>query len=110
MKRALSFAVLVALACAASVPLAGQAVKKAYKAPRTPWGDPDLQGVWPGTDYVGVPLQRASEFGTRNVLTEAEFKARQLAAQQQTDEDNADFNIDKVTAEQEARGTVGGPV
>src|SRR5689334_17124535 len=67
MKKSLLFAALVALAVA---PLAGQAAKKAYKAPRTPWGDPDLQGVWPGTDFVGVPLQRASEFGTRNVLTE----------------------------------------
>src|SRR5712691_4252822 len=107
MKRALLFAALVALAVA---PLAGQAVRKAYRAPRTPWGDPDLQGVWPGTDYVGVPLQRASNFGNRNSLTEEEFKARQAAAARQTDEDNAEFNIDKVTSEQEARGTVGGPV
>ena len=68
------------------------------------------RGCWPGTDFVGVPLQRASNFGERNVLTEEEFKARQAAAARQTDEDNADFNIDKVTSEQEARGTVGGPV
>ncbi|HVZ21781.1 MAG TPA: hypothetical protein VG871_11995, partial [Vicinamibacterales bacterium] len=81
-----------------------------YRAPRTPWGDPDLQGMWPSTDMVGVPLQRGSSFGTRTVLTEDEFKARQAAAAKQTDEDNADFNIDAVTPEQEARGTVGGPV
>jgi hypothetical protein len=89
------------------MPLAAQ---KGYKAPRTPWGDPDLQGIWPGTDYVGVPLQRAAEFGTRNQLTEEEFNARQAAAARQTDEDNADFSVDKVTPEQDARGTVGGPV
>jgi hypothetical protein len=106
MKRLLSFAALVALAVA---PLAGQS-KSTYKPPRLPWGDPDLQGVWPGTDMVGVPLQRASNFGERNLLTDEEFKARQAAAARQTDEDNADFNIDKVTSEQEARGTVGGPV
>src|SRR5215475_9011477 len=110
MKKALLFAALVAVAAVSTVPLAGQAAKRVYKVPRTPWGDPDLQGVWPGTDYVGVPLQRASDFGSRNQLTEEEFKARQIAAQRQTDEDNADFNIDKVTSEQEARGTVGGPV
>ena len=81
-----------------------------YKAPRTPWGDPDLQGVWPSTDMVGVPLQRASNFGERNLLTDEEFKARQAAVARQTDEDNAEFNIDAVTSEQEARGTVGGPV
>jgi len=107
MKRTLVLFALVALAIA---PLAGQAVKKAYKTPRTAWGDPDLQGVWPGTDYVGVPLQRASSFGTRNELTAEEFKARQAAAARQSDEDNADFNIDAVTSDQEARGTVGGPV
>ena len=105
MTRALT---LLALAVTA-VPLAGQPAKKPYTAPRTPWGDPDLQGVWPATDMVGTPLQRASEFGTRNVLTEEEFRARQLAAARQNDEDNADFSIDKVTPEQEARGTVGGP-
>src|SRR5476649_1863176 len=121
MKRTLLFVALVALAIA---PLAGQAqqpaapkpavsraaAKAGYKAPRTAWGDPDLQGVWPGTDYVGVPLQRASQFGSRNTLTEEEFNARQAAAARQTDEDNAEFNIDAVTSDQEARGAVGGPV
>ena len=29
-----------------------------YSPPRTPWGDPDLQGIWPGTDMVGVPFER----------------------------------------------------
>ena len=27
-----------------------------YKAPRTPWGDPDLQGVWSSDDLEGVPM------------------------------------------------------
>src|SRR5215475_7159071 len=107
MKKGFLLLALVALAVA---PLAGQAAKSTYKAPRLPWGDPDLQGVWPSTDMVGVPLQRASNFGERNLLTDEEFKARQAAAARQTDEDNADFSIDKVSAEQEARGTVGGPV
>jgi hypothetical protein len=108
---------LVALVALAVAPLAGQSPRSVrlqpdgkYKAPRTPWGDPDLQGVWPSTDMVGVPLQRASNFGERNLLTDEEFTARQAAAARQTDEDNAEFSIDKVTAEQEARGTVGGPV
>ena len=107
MKKSLAFAALVALSMA---PLAGQTAKKSYKVPRTAWGDPDLQGIWPGTDMVGVPLQRPSQFGNRNLLTDEEFRQRQEAASRQTDEDNADFNIDKVTTEQEARGTVGGPV
>src|SRR6188474_3862881 len=27
-----------------------------YKAPRTPWGDPDLQGVWSSDDMQGIPI------------------------------------------------------
>jgi len=43
------------------------------KVPRTPWGDPDLQGTW---DYRTItPLERAREFGTREFYTEAEKKA-----------------------------------
>ena len=38
----------------------------AYRAPRTSWGDPDLQGKWPSTHMVGVPMQRAEGLGTRN--------------------------------------------
>jgi hypothetical protein len=105
--RSIAFAVLVALAVA---PVAGRSANKTYNVPRTAWGDPDLQGVWPGTDMVGTPLQRAASFGDRNVLTEEEYQARQAAAARQNDEDNAEFNIESVTPEQEARGTVGGPV
>src|SRR5512145_3467547 len=47
-----------------------------FVQPRTPWGDPDLQGFWPGVEMVGVPLQRPARFGTRNVLTEEEFAKR----------------------------------
>jgi hypothetical protein len=112
MKRTVALCAL-AVTLVAVAPLAGQGpagARKTYKVPRTAWGDPDLQGLWPSTDMVGVPLQRASEFGERNLLTDAEFTARQAAFARQADEDNADFSIDKVTPEQEARGTVGGPV
>ena len=47
-----------------------------FVQPKTPWGDPDLQGVWPGVEMVGVPLQRPARFGTRNVLTDEEFTKR----------------------------------
>jgi hypothetical protein len=66
--------------------------------------------MWPGTDFVGIPLQRADQFGKRNELTDAEFAARLAAAQKQTEEDNAEFDIDNVPPEVVARGTVGGPV
>jgi len=46
-----------------------------FTAPRTPWGDPDLQGVWSGRESLGVPLDRDVSYGTRNVLTDDEFEA-----------------------------------
>ena len=47
-----------------------------YKAPRLPWGDPDLQGIWPGTDLINVPVQRPENLGTRLYLTEEEYQQR----------------------------------
>jgi hypothetical protein len=62
-----------------------------YKTPRTPWGDPDLQGIWPSTEMVGVPLQRPEGFGTRAFLTDAEFKARQEQFSRQAENDEEAF-------------------
>jgi hypothetical protein len=67
----------------ASVPAAGQAspaktkADKAWTAPKTPWGDPDIQGTWTSDDTWGVPFERPKEFGTRRTLTEDELKKRQ---------------------------------
>ena len=54
--------------------LAGKAVE--YKAPRTPWGDPDLQGVWSSDDMENVPMSRPAQF-KEMYLDEAQFAARQ---------------------------------
>jgi hypothetical protein len=78
---------------------------KTFTPARTPWGDPDLQGVWPGTEMVGVPMQRPKEFGTRNVLTEAEFHARVEQSQRQQEIDTMDFDVD--TADTANAGAVG---
>src|SRR5262249_9821863 len=63
---------------------APQAVKKAaappkFTAPKTPWGDPDLQGVW--NDATSTPLQRPNNIGAKDVLNdeEAEEFQQQLA-------------------------------
>ena len=68
-----------------------------FVTPKTPWGDPDLQGFWPGVDMVGVPMQRPARFGTRNVLTDEEFaqRARDLKAE----EESLVAEIDVFTAE-----------
>ena len=46
-------------------------VPAAAQAPeRTPWGDPDLQGVW--TNRTTTPLERPGEFEGRTVLSDEE--------------------------------------
>jgi hypothetical protein len=47
-----------------------------YVAPRTAWGDPDLQGMWPIDRLNGTPVQRPESFGDRRLLTEEEYAAR----------------------------------
>ena len=43
--------------------------------PRTPWGMPDLQGIWSAQSVT--PLQRAAAFGTREFMTDAERALRE---------------------------------
>jgi hypothetical protein len=56
-----------------------------YTPPRTPWGDPDLQGLWPGN--MGVPMQRPANFGDRTQLTDDEFARRETQAATQAKAD-----------------------
>jgi hypothetical protein len=91
----------------ASAVIAAQAPAN-YAVPRTPWGDPDLQGKWPGIELVGVPMQRAANLGTRNILTEEEFKAAQERFARQAAQDEAEFDLEAATST--PGGDVGGPV
>ncbi len=59
---------------AAVAALSGQTTKS---QPKTPWGDPDLQGTWTSDDMLGVPMERPANFGTRQYLTEDELKDRE---------------------------------
>jgi len=46
-----------------------------YDAPRTPWGEPDFQGIWTSSSAVGIPFERPDDVGT-NGLTAEEAVAR----------------------------------
>jgi hypothetical protein len=50
-----------------------------FKASRTAWGDPDLQGTWPSGPLMTVPFERPAEFGTRATLSAEEAAARDTA-------------------------------
>ncbi|MDE0125055.1 MAG: VOC family protein [Bryobacterales bacterium] len=47
-----------------------------YKAPRTPWGEPDLQGVWTGNSAHGIPLERPPDLAGVESLTAEQAAAR----------------------------------
>jgi hypothetical protein len=68
-----------------------QTPAKPYTPPKTPWGDPDIQGLWPGNDMVGTPLERDRNLGTRAFLTEEEFAKRVAFATEQEAIDTAEF-------------------
>ena len=67
-----ALAVLFVIAGAAG--MAGQQ----SEAPRTAWGDPDLQGVW--NNNTVVPLQRPDQVGDRATLSDEEVAARRQAS------------------------------
>ena len=74
-----------------------------YTPPRTPWGDPDISGLWPANDMQGTPYERPEELGTRATLNDKEFAARQDARSRQVKADSEVY----VPAGQ--RAGIGGP-
>ena len=54
----------------------GEAPKTRYVAPKTPWGEPDLQGVWSTDDTSGIPMARPAQYADRLYLNQEEFTAR----------------------------------
>ncbi len=101
--------VLVAAVAAAVLVVSVDAQKSPYKTPRTPWGDPDLQGIWPSTHMVGVPFERPTQFGDRLYLTDEELRQRQKEADDQQRLDLADFDINNPSRDIVGMGDVGGP-
>ena len=51
-----------------------------WQLPRTPWGDPDFQGIWT-RDAVDTPMERPAEYGNREFLTAAEIAERERESQ-----------------------------
>jgi hypothetical protein len=67
------------------------AAAKAGTAPKTPWGDPDLQGTWTSDDCIGTPLNRPAQFGDRLYYTEQELAEREATLARQADNDKQEF-------------------
>tara|TARA_B100000809_G_scaffold265210_1_gene323320 strand:- start:1744 stop:2667 length:924 start_codon:yes stop_codon:yes gene_type:complete len=65
----------VCLFCFLSVSVVAQS----SSAPRTAWGDPDLQGLW--NHGTITPLERPADYGDRELLTDEEVAALNLASE-----------------------------
>ena len=78
------------LAAAATVALvaatAAQGPSKS-SVPRTPWGQPDLQGVW--TNSTTTPLERPADLADKAVLTDEERRLRDAKVASQVSFDRA---------------------
>jgi hypothetical protein len=59
---ALTSAALFAVALLQAQAPASNTTSSSYSAPRTPWGDPDLQGTYTNSDESGIPMSRPPEF------------------------------------------------
>jgi hypothetical protein len=98
----LALAFAVTFSCLSLVPLAGQSETPAKAAPsagtpaaarpwtpaRTPWGHPDLRGIW---DFQSVtPLERPAEMAGKDVLPENEAAELRRQALERLNADRRD--------------------
>ncbi len=67
---------ILVIAAGAACAQTNGAAKPNWTPPKTAWGHPDLQGIWTSDDLHDVPLERPAQYGTRQFLTEDEYKNR----------------------------------
>ena len=77
------FALVIVTVSLYAVPMAGQAPggtparfvipTSTYDPPKTPWGDPDLQGVY--ENHSIIPMERPASLAGKKTLTDAELAA-----------------------------------
>jgi hypothetical protein len=64
------FALTIVVVAVGLVATASGQQPRKYNPPKTPWGDPDLQGVW--NDATSTPLQRPTTVGEKSILSDEE--------------------------------------
>ena len=80
MRKRFSGSMLMIAVCAAAVSISTPIPRASAQAPansaalapalKTPWGEPDLQGIW--TDETDTPLQRPPKYANQEFFTEAQ--------------------------------------
>ncbi len=89
MRRFILVSIIVIVALSA-IPGIAQ-TSRSWTPPKTPWGDPDLQGVWTSDDCIGTPMNRPAQFGNRLYYTEEELVQRETALARQAQNDRQEF-------------------
>jgi hypothetical protein len=74
----------------ATVVAQSTAPKRAYSPPKTAWGEPDLRGTYTSDNSIGVPFERPAQYGDRQMLTDAEFDAKEKSNLEQVAKDNSE--------------------
>src|SRR5229473_2181417 len=94
MAAAASIFALAAQPAVAQAPKA-PSTAKTWVQPKTPWGDPDLQGTWTSDDCIGAPMNRPANFGNRLYYTEQELADREKQIEKRHETDR----VETVTAD-----------
>ena len=76
---------------AAGVKTAAAPAAKGYVTPKTPWGDPDIQGTWTSDDCIGTPMNRPANLGNKASYTEQELAQREGQLARQAAADSQEF-------------------
>ena len=76
-KRILVLGVIIigigVMVCSAQQPQQPQKAapnKAVWTPPKTAWGEPDLQGMWPLNHLISTPFERPVKFGNRQMMTD----------------------------------------
>ena len=83
LRTAVGALTVITLAGASAATQTVDTANKTYKAPRTPDGQPDLQGIWNNT--VSTPLERPAAFAGKERLTPEELAQRTNQARRSRD-------------------------
>jgi hypothetical protein len=80
---------MAAVALTAQTSSTASKAKSSYVPPKTPWGDPDLQGIWPAA--FNIPMSRPANLKDKEVLSDAEFEQAKAARVKQSSDTREQF-------------------
>jgi hypothetical protein len=84
----MAIAVLMAIPAAGQTAASGAAkssakAARAYVPPKTPWGDPDLQGIYTNKDESGIPFERPGELAGKRIEDVGDQELAELVKERQ---------------------------